>query len=535
MALAAGSAWAMAADAVPLALANAPGSLIVDRAGPLTLSFTTALPPDSGDATVTVELRDRDRDGTPGGTPVATYRAKAQPALRIEVELPHPGWFAADARLIRAGVTVAERRFGVAAAAPVADLDAGLPDAGVATHFGQHRGDPEIVMPLIRRAGFRWFRDEIYWDNVEREPGQFVFPGDYDRYVGTAARIGLKPLIVLDYGNAVAYPGLFTGAQGFPRTVEERALFARYAAKVAQRYAKTVGHWEVWNEPSIGPVSIDDYAALLTSVSAALKRQDPAAQVLACSGGGAGGGPGGDCVASLLKRVPRGVFDGVSIHPYMTPFDPDAGYPTTPSAPISAVNIPTVWPHLRDMVARESAGRAARPSVWVTEIGWPSSAKSTRMTDATQAAYLLRSYLLSRRYPAVAAMFWYDFVDDGTDPADGEKNFGLLSADLAPKPAYVAASVLARTLGARAWNRSLADAGGVRVYQYGTGGDAVIAGWRTGATAPATRIAVPPGKYWLRDWQGVTRALVVPDGGLAWALGPMPQYLIPAVDGRTAP
>ncbi|NYH14494.1 beta-glucosidase [Paraburkholderia bryophila] len=520
-----------AEPAATLTFTNAPGSLIMEHPGPATLNFKIHMRPDAGVATVTVALWGRDHDGAPLRTPVATYSAIAQPELRMRVNLPHPGWFAAEARLTRRGVTLAERSIGVASVAPVAP--SALPDAGVVTHFGQNLGDPEILMPLMRRAGLSWFRDEISWDKIEREPGNFVFPETYDRYVETAARFGLKPLIVLDYGNAVAYPGMFSGPQGFPQTVEERALFARYAAKVAKQYAKTVKHWEVWNEPSIGPISIENYAALLTSVSAAVKRQDPAAQVLACGGGGAGGGPGGDCLAALLKQVPHGVFDGVSIHPYMTPFDPDTGYPTTSGAWVPAVNIPTVWPHLRGMVARQSLANSPPVSVWVTEIGWPSSAPSTRMTDATQAAFLLRSWLLSRRYQAVAVMFWYDFVDDGTNPADAEKNFGLLSANLAPKPSYVAVSVLARTLGARKWTRTLAEDGRTKVYQYGGGSDVVVVGWRAGAGAAAGRIAVPPGKYWLRDWQGITRAIVVPPGGYAWVLGPMPQYLI-AADGSAA-
>lgn len=524
-ALAMRGAHAADAPAAELTLANAPGSLIAEQAGPLMLHFKTALPPGTRAATVTVELRGRDSDGEPERTLAATYRALAQPDMRMRIALPHPGWFEADARLMRDGMTLAARRIGVAAVLPVAP--SALPDAGVVTHFAQPHAAPERVMPLIRRAGFSWFRDELYWDAIERKPGRFTFPRAYDRYLEVAARIGLKPLIVLDYGNARAYPGLFGGPQGFPRTAEERALFARYAAQVAARYAKTVKHWEIWNEPPLGPIGIDTYAALLTSVSAALKRQDPDAYVLACGGGGAGGGPGGDCADALLKQVPHGVFDGVSIHPYMTPFDPDDGYSTPPGSWVPAVNIPTVWPHLHDMVARQRAANAPPIGVWVTEIGWPSSAASTRMTDAKQAAYLLRSYLLSRRYRAIDAMFWYDFVDDGTNPANSEKNFGLLSEDLAPKPAYVAAAVLARTVGARAWSRTLVDDGGVRVYQYGTGGDAVIVGWRAGAGAAAERVAVPAGRYALRDWQGVTRTLDVSASGLMWTLGPMPQYLIP--------
>jgi polysaccharide biosynthesis protein PslG len=36
---------------------------------------------------------------------------------------------------------------------------------------------------------------------------------------------------------------------------------------------------------------------------------------------------------------------------------------------------------------------------------------------------------------------WYDWKNDGRDPDDGEQNFGTVTDDLQPKPAYAGISV----------------------------------------------------------------------------------------------
>lgn len=41
---------------------------------------------------------------------------------------------------------------------------------------------------------------------------------------------------------------------------------------------------------------------------------------------------------------------------------------------------------------------------------------------------------------------WYDWKNDGTDPAEREHNFGTVDHDLIPKPAYVAIRTLTREL-----------------------------------------------------------------------------------------
>jgi hypothetical protein len=287
-----------------------------------------------------------------------------------------------------------------------------------------------------------------------------------------------------------------------------------------------VKDWELWNEPAFAQVNFADYVALLKEVYVAVKMRSPDATVISCGGGGAGGGPGGDCITAIAAHGALEYQDAFSVHPYMSPFTPEKGY-RTEGAPLASVNIPVVWPYLSRMLASNPKANKQHMKLWITEIGWPSSPTSDGLSEQGQAGNLVRSFLLSRRYNAVEVMFWYDLVDDGTDPADKENNFGMLRADLSPKPAFVAAAVLARTLGSRSWDLAISDTPDVKVYQYGGTSDPVIVGWRTDANEDTTFVRIPAGTYVQRDWQGVTSPVVVPAKGLDWKLGPLPRYLIP--------
>jgi hypothetical protein len=514
-----------------LAVINPPGSLVYHSPGKETLRVRIDGRNTARGTSLVVRLLRYGPDAIVIDTPVTSYSRTIAPAKRavvipVEIDFPGLGLFLVEATLIAAnGATIETTKINVATVSPV--TPSSFPGAGVITHFGQLRGAPGTVLPLLKSAGFGWIRDELYWSKVEEKAGLFTFPRAYDDYIKQASQFGIKPLIVLDYGNSGAHPGLFKGPQGFAQTPEERSYFVRYVDALVRRYGNTVKHWELWNEPAFAQVSFDDYVALLKEVYVAVKIRSPDATVISCGGGGAGGGPGGDCITAIAAHGALEYQDAFSVHPYMSPFTPEKGY-RTEGAPLASVNIPVVWPYLSRMLASHPRADKQRMKLWITEIGWPSSPASDGLSEPGQAANLARSFLLSRRYNAVEVMFWYDLVDDGANPSDKENNFGMLRADLSPKPAFVAAAVLARTLGSRGWDLAISDTPDVKVYQYGEAGDSVIAGWRTDESEETTLVRIPPGSYVQRDWQGVTSPVVVPAKGLDWKLGPLPRYLIPA-------
>ena len=508
---------------------NFPGSLVTTASGKKTIRFAVAPNTDLRGATLTVSVTPYNSDGrvsyTRGPSFTKTINAvEADGTISIGITTPGSGLFQLDATLTSPGGDILAQATSSVAVVTKRN-EVGPSDFGIVTHFGQGGTPPSVLLPLIKQAGFSWIRDELYWQTIEKKPGSFVFPASYDTYLAAAARMGISPLVVLDYGNKGAYPKLFAKST-FPDTPEARALFVRYVDAVVKRYGATVKHWELWNEPDFKTISYDNYLALLKDTYTAIKTLSPDSTVISCGGGGTGGGPGGDCIIALIDKGGLNDQDGFSIHPYMPPNPPETGYKGK-GGPIDAVSIPTTWPYLHQFTAQHVKANGQPLQVWVTELGWPVNPKVPGQDEATQAAYLVRSYLLSRRYAAVRVLFWYDFVDDGTDINNFEYNFGLLHNDLTPKPAFVAASVLSTTLGKRAWGKSLIDTPDVKVYQYGSA-DPVIVGWTPGTEDRTASVNLPPGNYIQRDWQGVDTPVTITDQDFAWQVGPLPRYLIPA-------
>ncbi|WP_061150446.1 glycoside hydrolase 5 family protein [Caballeronia arvi] len=518
--------------AFALQLMTAPGALISDDAGSRRIGFKIAPAIMSDGDEVVAALYRYDDNAEVSQSPLRKYRVSiargSGESISVDVSLPGAGLYVLDTKIV--STDGAERDSLKVSLAALAVGSGGFSDAGVQTHFAHRKGVPATVLSLVKRAGFAWIRDEVYWSEIEKTPGQFQFPrndNDYGGYVRVAARMNLKPLIELDFGNGRAYPGLFKGPQGFPQTQQERDLFVRYAEKVVSFYRDYAKTWEIWNEPAFASIGYDKYIALLKQVYGAIKKQSPDASVLSCGGGGAGGGPGGDCIVQIVKAGALEYQDGFSIHPYMSPHDPDRGY-VAKGSPLPRVNVSTVWPHLQGMTRSHPRPGAGPLKLYVTEIGWPSSPANAGLSERKQAAAAARTFLLSRRFNAVETVIWYDFVDDGVNPNDKEANFGLLRLDLSPKPAYVAAATLFRTIGARKWNRSFVDDDTTKIYQYG-GDDGVIAGWKSDADADPvlTPAPIPPGRYTQIDWQGSTSTLEVKEG-FEWKLGALPKYLVPA-------
>ncbi|MGF6755980.1 beta-glucosidase [Paraburkholderia sp. GAS42] len=505
------------------------GSLIVSGGGKKSVTLLVAPSADAGTGTLTVRVLPYDQNGRIADVPLASYQRQISDMSRentisIPVATDRPGLARIDSTLTTAdGATRGHMAVDVAVVQERKTI--APPDFGVVTHFAQNQGSPAVVLPLVRQAGFSWIRDELYWDAIEKTPGEFRFPKQFDTYISACAKLGISPLAVLSYGNRGAYPALFSSSL-FPESPEARARFVRYVDAVVERYGKTVKSWEVWNEPDFNKVGYTQYLDLLKDTYRTIKQRSPDSTVISCGGGGAGGGPGADCMVALIKNGGLNDQDGFSVHPYMPPNTPEKGYKAV-GAPIDAVSIPTTWPYLKQFAADHVKADGRQLQVWVTELGWPVNPKVPGQDEATEAANLARSYLLSRRYATVRVLFWYDFIDDGPDPNNPEHNFGILRHDLSPKPAFVAASVLSSTLGNRSWSKTLVDTDDTKAYQYGTDSP-VIAGWTIGPDERIASISVPAGNYIQRDWQGIETRTTITSQPFSWRVGPLPRYLVPA-------
>ncbi len=505
--------------AVTLSVAGSAFPLVATRTGGQNIRVeATATAPISG-ASVIIDLRDYQ-----GATVVATGAAPLGPsaglqALQVPINVPMPGLYDLTARVVQNGTTTlatATTSYGI-----VPNRNAvGPSDFGVCTHFAQGKGALPLTVNLVKLAGFSHIRDEVYWNSVETALGVYQFPAGDDNYINAAFNAGLDPLVILDFGNPL-YPHEFDST-GLPSTDAGRTAFANYAKQCVMRYGSMVKHWEVWNEPK---PEYDVYSAMLQATYSAVKQADPSAYVISCGGGGAGGGAGGDYISGVRANGGFDSAEGYSIHPYMDPSDPDHGY-AAPESPLSGqrVNVPSVMGWHQTFINLHPQANGAKAGLWVTEIGWSSDGD---ISESSQAAYLTRTYLLSRRVGIAQAVFVYDFQNDGVDGTKSEQNFGLVRLDFSPKPSYVAVATLTSTIKSLPWSSSLLETSAAKVFRYGSGADFAIAAWTVAGDTEAVALSLPSGTYTLRDWQGRETTVASINGSLSLSINGTPRYILP--------
>jgi hypothetical protein len=310
------------------------------------------------------------------------------------------------------------------AAAPSPDSSPFL--VGACTHFSQYKGELEANLSMMRQAGIGSLRDEATWGALERERGRLAMPEAYAKYVRAARTTGLEPLLILDYANAYYDDG------DRPRSNEAIEAFARYAEFVVRHFGEAVQLYEVWNEWDIGiglpqrhrrGGSPEDYVRLLRKVHPRIKAADPNIIVMAgaCTSGGVKKG----WLEDIVRLGALDFCDAISIHSY----NYSAGFPERSPEACSA------W---MDEVQRMLAGYNDGVAVpfYVTEMGWPTHDGKSGTSPELSASYLARLFLLARTSPSFRGLWWYDFQDDGWKASYNEDNFGLVRADLTPKPAY---------------------------------------------------------------------------------------------------
>ena len=374
---------------------------------------------------------------------------------------------------------------------------------GTQTHFGQHRAGIDELLDLIKGAGARWIRDEVYWSEIEKKKGVFDFPPQYDYYLKAAQARGIQVLLILDFGNV-----FYSGAEkSGPATEAERLAFARYCGEVVKRYGPLgVRHFEIWNEPN-APMfwkhqpNPGDYARLLEAAYKACKDADPGSTVLGCSTAGTDL----DFIGGVLAAGGGRFMDAISFHPYCQPLPPKE--------------------RLLDDISRLKALAPEKP-LWITEFGYPTHAGAAGVDEETQANFVVRTFLLARTSPAVQRVFWYDFQNDGEDRIEAEFNFGLVRMDKTPKASYGALktmSSLVRDLPPAEFHTS----GDTYLLTFAEGKNRLTAVWRSGGT-DSIKVPCSKGLFRIIERDGESRTVEAKESFLEISASEKPRYIVSA-------
>ncbi|HEY3511344.1 sugar-binding protein [Kribbella sp. NPDC051137] len=306
-----------------------------------------------------------------------------------------------------------------------------VPGLGVNTHFGfgPDPWDPNVLAPMVAAAGIATVRDTEEWWGAEPTKGTYDFTL-YNTYRDALRQHGLTDLPVLSFNNA-NYDGGAT-----PYTDAGRSGFASYAVELV-RQNPDVAAVEVFNEfniPTFGargnsPANCrpDYYFLLLKATVTELRKHYPHLRYVAP----ATAGVPLDWMKVVFDSGGLDYIDGVSIHPYNYPASPDS----------LAQQIRSVATLI------ESYG--VQRDIWISELGWPAGTAHLAVDTRSQAAYAVQG--AAAAYAAgVTDFFWYDFMNDGTNPGETEQNFGMVTmvqgGASRPKPAYVSYANLARQL-----------------------------------------------------------------------------------------
>lgn len=308
------------------------------------------------------------------------------------------------------GVTAALLMAAVASAAELAP-----PEYGVNIHFTDPRPGE---MEMLAASGCRWVRMDLTWARTEKTAGEYDF-APYDRLVSALDRHGLRVLFILDYGNPLYDGGLA------PHTETGRAAFARWAAAAVSRYRGRGYFWEIWNEPNHPNFwkpqpNVADYVALARAVARAVREAAPEERLI------------GPATSKIDFEFIEGCFRGgvledwwaVSVHPYRQT-DPET--------------VMAEYGRLRDMIRRYAPAGREVPVLsgeWGYSTAW-------RGVDADRQGTLLARQWLVNAAAGIPLSIWYDWRDDGADPAEPEHNFGTVRhrrlagwPPFDPKPAW---------------------------------------------------------------------------------------------------
>ena len=281
------------------------------------------------------------------------------------------------------------------------------------------------------RVGARRLRIDVSWALVEWERGRFDWSRP-DRVIREARAAGLSVLAVIGYVPPWAQT---------PTGAVRPALFARFVDQASRRYARSVGAWEIWNEPNLerfwdprpNPAA---YARLIAAAAPRIRSNAPRALILVGALAPAVDADTELSPETFLRRfyraIPRhSVFDGISVHPY--------SYPAMPLGD-EQWNTFHRLPEIRAVAVR-AGDRDVR--VWLTEYGAPTGASDRSVTPRRQAAMLVQAVREARRLRLLGPLYLYSYRDAGAAAHDPESNFGVVDHSGRAKAAW---SLLQREL-----------------------------------------------------------------------------------------
>ena len=291
-------------------------------------------------------------------------------------------------------------------------------------HAGETESNEEYA--LIDEMGISWISYTFYWHRIEKERGRLDFSW-YDNFVDAAKSKGKKIVAVLGYEADWLYPEgkskKYIGKEDIP-------LFLNFVEETVRHFEGRVDAWEIWNEPNFmfWAGRDNEFFDLTRQAAQRIRGTAPDALIL----GGA------------FWRVPKGFIKGMHKAGAMENLDGLAFHPYAAS--------PARVMKLHDNFLKILSGLNYQGSVWITEIGYPSSGWFPIRVSLEELPSHVVKTITGAAARGTRALLWYELFDsynEGEVPPgtrNSEKFFGLAYPNLGRKNGAWAYELCARYL-----------------------------------------------------------------------------------------
>ncbi len=296
----------------------------------------------------------------------------------------------------------------------------------------------------IQSAGFRWIRQFVYWDELERERGLVDWNAWDQLALALESFPQLEPVMV--FMNSPAWSRQERGA-GVPSKTgppQDLSDFAAFAGAFAERYGGLVDYYQIWDEPNLADAwgGMDprpaEYAALLETAREAILQVDASATIVA-----AGLAPTSETAGRNISDIRY--LDALYAQGAQTLMDVVVGKPYGFStSPLDRRVDETLLNFSRVIALREVMTRHgdARKPLWASNFGWnslpsdwPGAASIWgEVSESEQVEYSLQALdRAHREWPWMGAMFLHHW-QPAAETDDPQWGFALLRQDGASSP-----------------------------------------------------------------------------------------------------